>query len=68
MTGVMIRAGDREGGFGRINGARSEADKQLVYQSKETTLETIRGHAIRGDGWPTSPECCSSIHGEPLCR
>lgn len=34
----------------RINWTRPEADKQLVHQPAETSLEAIRGHAICRDG------------------
>lgn len=42
----MTVAGGRQACTGRINRTGPEADKQLVYKSKETPLETLREHAI----------------------
>lgn len=59
-------AGIREGRVGGINGVRSETDQQLVHKPKKTSLETIRRHAVYGDGWSTAPAPRSSIHGWSL--
>lgn len=59
-------AGIREGGVGGINGVRSKTDQQLVHKPKKTSLETVRGHAVHGDGWSTAPAPRSSIHGWSL--
>lgn len=44
----------------RINGAGSEADKQLVHQSTKTSLEAIGGHAVCRNGCYPS----SLLHGQ----
>lgn len=47
---VAISYGSWQGGAGESDGARPEADKQLVYKPEEAPLEALREYAVRSYG------------------